>query len=50
MVLSRGSVKRGASVKVSDTDEADGSAEVVLKCSPDCFIPLLKRIRNHSID
>ena len=50
MVLSRGSEKRGASVKVSDTDEADGSAEVVLKCSPDCFIPLLKRIRNHSID
>ncbi len=48
MNLTRGDDKRGASVRVSDTDEADGTAEVIMKCSQDRFLRLIKRIKENS--
>lgn len=48
MVLGREEEKRGASVRVSDSDEADGTAGVILKCDQSRFIELVKRIKTNS--
>lgn len=45
MMLGREDEKRGASVVVSGSDEADGTAEVILKCSREKFDQLIKRIK-----
>ena len=45
MMLGREDEKRGASVRVSDSDEADGTADVIMKCSRERFEKLVKRIK-----
>ena len=48
MILGREDEKRGASVKVSDSDEADGTADVIMNCDVERFIELTKRIKTNS--
>lgn len=45
MALGREDKKRGASIKVSASDESDGNAEMILKCSRKRFKELIKRIK-----
>lgn len=48
MNLTREDGKRGASIRVSDTDEADGTADVIMKCDLTRFKKLIKRIKDKS--
>ncbi|MDC7227205.1 MAG: nucleoside hydrolase [Spirochaetales bacterium] len=48
MILNRENEKRGASVVVSDSDGADGTADVILKCDMKRFSELAKRIKINS--
>ncbi len=48
MNLTREDNKRGASIRVSDTDEADGTAEVIMKCNRERFLKLIKRIKENT--
>ena len=48
MILRREDEKRGAVVNVSDFDEADGTADVIMKCDRERFLELVKRIKTNS--
>ncbi|HAK45990.1 MAG TPA: hypothetical protein DCO79_08755, partial [Spirochaeta sp.] len=48
MILRREDEKRGASVKVSDSDDADGTATVIMNCDMERFKKLAKRIKTNS--